>query len=274
MAIAVYCKNYKNNEYFSSNEFEIFQSYKVFFLIKGNATYQSYDGINLSISSGEAIIIPPLESHRLSGTVSYYYEVHFDSIDVSSVFLPEIEACFQRTTLVSLGERKDVALLDFEKLCNEFYSDKKYKNIALWSILQKILIEFVRAFGRGNDAKNDGYAIMNVVDFIDKNYTKKITVEDMAKIALMSKSHFSCRFKKYVGITPNEYLNKTRISMALKYVCVSGITMEEVAKKVGMGSASYFCSQFKKYMKMSPKKYAELANAKIDLYGFAKGTLQ
>lgn len=268
MAISVSFKSYEKNKYFAGGEFQVSQKYKILFLINGNATYQDSSGNNISFSSGEAILIVPFEPHRLSGTFSKYYEVYFEKIDVSSDFLPEFYAIFKKTVHVNLGERKNMFLLDMEKLLNEFLGEKKYKMVAMWSVLQNILVGFVRAFKSGYNTKNDGFPIMNVIDFIDKNYDKKITVEDMAKIALMSKSHFSCKFKKYMGVTPNEYLNKTRISVATKYVCVSGMTISDVAHKVGMCSESYFCSMFKKYMKMSPKKYGELVNTKIVLYDF------
>ena len=268
MAIAICCKSFEKKEYFSASSFETHRNYKIYYLLSGNATYHNINGARLTMSSSDAVLIPPYESYKFSGSALCYYEVCFDREDVHSSIFPEVVDCFSKYGLVNFGSRTTAERLDIEKLNSEISGEKKYKNIACTALLQSFLLEIIRAVGRKNEnlESKNGQAIASVIDYIDKNFSSKITINDMANVACMSNSHFACNFKKYTGMTPNDYLNKVRISVAVKYVCLPSMTMADVAEKVGMKSASYFCSQFKKYMKMSPRKYGEMSDAKIFFY--------
>lgn len=51
-------------------------------------------------------------------------------------------------------------------------------------------------------------------EFIRQNFDKKITIDDMAKVACISKYHFSRLFKESTGQSPYKYLSQYRIDKA------------------------------------------------------------
>ncbi len=74
--------------------------------------------------------------------------------------------------------------------------------------------------------------ISDSVKYIQKNYSKDITVSDLAKIAGFDKDYYTKRFKKVMGTTPHAYLRDCRITLAQSLI-KSGVTVAKAAEMVG-----------------------------------------
>ncbi|MBU5336981.1 helix-turn-helix transcriptional regulator [Intestinibacter bartlettii] len=96
-----------------------------------------------------------------------------------------------------------------------------------------------------------------VADFINHNYNREIKIDEMAKIAGLSKNYFGSAFKKALGETPHSYLIKIRISKAKVLLETTDESLSDIAQKVGFKKASSFTSQFKASTGIIPSKYRE-----------------
>jgi AraC-like DNA-binding protein/quercetin dioxygenase-like cupin family protein len=97
--------------------------------------------------------------------------------------------------------------------------------------------------------------LKNIIDFIDKNHSKKISVYDLALQACLSKHHFCRVFKEVVGRSPIDYVNYLRIREAAILLNEKKLNIWEIANSVGFEDANYFSRTFKKYEKIAPSKY-------------------
>ncbi len=105
--------------------------------------------------------------------------------------------------------------------------------------------------------------ITDAVDYIEKHYTERITIERLALEAKMSESRFFPCFKTALGVTPVDYLNHYRISKAIvMLVNHSERSVEEVSCAVGFESSTYFRRVFKNITGKNPRNYRKL-NAEI-----------
>lgn len=96
----------------------------------------------------------------------------------------------------------------------------------------------------------------DAVKFIEENFSRKITVEEIAVEAKMSVSRFFPYFKKQLGVTPVDYINNYRVSQAaLLLMNEEKMTVEDIAEKVGFESSAYFRRVFKKVTGHSPREY-------------------
>lgn len=96
--------------------------------------------------------------------------------------------------------------------------------------------------------------IKRVIEYMNDNYAESITVDELAKIANLSKSWFMQKFKDSIGVGATEYLNKLRV----KKVC-EGLTSErnisELAFECGFRDLSNFNRVFKSVIGLTPREY-------------------
>lgn len=91
-----------------------------------------------------------------------------------------------------------------------------------------------------------------MITYINDNYDEKISISDLTNTLMYSESMLNKKFKKEVGITFNEYLNRFRINKAIFYLKEKLYTVAEVSTMCGFSSPKYFSRVFKKYLGFSP----------------------
>ena len=92
-------------------------------------------------------------------------------------------------------------------------------------------------------------------DYMLQNFRSEISLDEIAKIAHMSKPAF-CRFFKTKTLkTFLTYLNEMRIGYACRLLHEGGLNISQICYECGFHHPSYFNRQFKAVMKMTPMKY-------------------
>ncbi|NOU99111.1 AraC family transcriptional regulator [Paenibacillus planticolens] len=91
--------------------------------------------------------------------------------------------------------------------------------------------------------------------YLENHYSEKITSEQLAAIAGVSRSHYSILFKQHTGFSPNEYLSRLRVHRAKELLMTSSSTLREIALKVGYKDEFYLSRRFKQQTGASPSGY-------------------
>jgi YesN/AraC family two-component response regulator len=99
------------------------------------------------------------------------------------------------------------------------------------------------------------YNLQNAIIYINNNYTSKITLDKVSKEACTSRYHFSREFKKAIGCTYTDYVNKMRIEKARALLKNERISITEAAFSVGYPNLTNFGRIFKKIVGCTPKEY-------------------
>ncbi|UJF15353.1 AraC family transcriptional regulator [Jeotgalibaca sp. MA1X17-3] len=94
-----------------------------------------------------------------------------------------------------------------------------------------------------------------VKHFIDRNYHDSISLDQLAEISHMNKYYLAHSFKKSMGVSPIEYLNKIRIGKSMHLLESTDHPIAFIASLTGFSSASYFSQAFKRITKLSPQEY-------------------
>lgn len=103
---------------------------------------------------------------------------------------------------------------------------------------------------------------LHTLDYVEKNLTGDINLEDMASKTYLSKYHFCRLFKKRVGISPMKFVSFVKIEKAKKLIQKSNMTVSAVAIQVGFNDLSSFIKQFKKFIGMTPYTYKKSLSKK------------
>jgi AraC-like DNA-binding protein len=97
--------------------------------------------------------------------------------------------------------------------------------------------------------------IQTMMTFIQRNYDQKISLEDIALSAAVSKRECLRCFQHGIHKTPYEYLLNYRIEMAQKLLKETDTSIIEIAFLTGFTNGAYFGKMFKKISQKTPGAY-------------------
>lgn len=99
--------------------------------------------------------------------------------------------------------------------------------------------------------------IRRACDYIENNYNRGISLDDVSAYTGISSSYLSRMFKDQMKMNFVEYLAKVRINKAKKFLEQPHVKAREVGEWVGIYNPAYFGSLFKKYTGKTPTEYRE-----------------
>ena len=100
-------------------------------------------------------------------------------------------------------------------------------------------------------------ALRKAERYIWDNYTRKISLREIAKASGLSAPYFSTIFKEEMGENLSDYLNRLRIEKAATLLLTTNISIGEVAKICGFEDQSWFSKIFKNNTGYTPGKYRD-----------------
>lgn len=103
------------------------------------------------------------------------------------------------------------------------------------------------------ECKDDSFAI--VAEWMLENLAENLSVEQLARKALMSSRTFARRFRAEMGTTPAAWLNRQRLMRAQQLLEETDRGLETIAQETGFGTAAVMRHHFVKTLDVSPQAY-------------------
>ena len=94
-----------------------------------------------------------------------------------------------------------------------------------------------------------------VIQFTLENYIDEISLEEIAKIAFMTKSSFCRYFKQHTRKTYSEYLAEIRINHACQLLRNNKLSIRDICFESGYSNISHFNRKFRALKKITPSHY-------------------
>jgi len=118
-----------------------------------------------------------------------------------------------------------------------------YGNIVLLNLISNLCLKMDQQYNSLRQKQN--YNLLDIIDYIQNNLDQKVTIEELAGMAAMSRATFNRQFKKMFQIPPNEYIINCRISKAIALIGEQNLSKSEIAQICGF----YDTSHMDKYLK-------------------------
>lgn len=103
----------------------------------------------------------------------------------------------------------------------------------------------------------DSTFIIKTMEYINNNYSEKITIDKLAKMANMSRTTYIRHFEKLNDKSVNKYLTKIRIKAACDMLKSTNLSITEISNRCGFFDSSHFSKAFKSMKKILPLAYRE-----------------
>lgn len=97
--------------------------------------------------------------------------------------------------------------------------------------------------------------ILTMLAYIQENYEKKLTLQDIADASAVSTRECLRCFQVSIRQSPMEYLMEYRLQAAAKLLETTNLSISEIALQTGWGSSSYFTKMFHKLRGKTPNAY-------------------
>lgn len=97
--------------------------------------------------------------------------------------------------------------------------------------------------------------IHHTIQYLYSNYAKKLTLDEVAHAVHISPTYLSRVFKREVGASMVDYLNRIRIEKSKELLADGSLRLIEVALQCGFESQSYFNRMFRQSCDMTPSQY-------------------
>jgi AraC family transcriptional regulator len=99
------------------------------------------------------------------------------------------------------------------------------------------------------------WRLKRVVQYVDERLGGKITLQDLAMVAGLSRMHFAAQFRAAMGMRPHEYLLKRRIERAEELLKRAEVSLVEIALTVGFQTQAHFTTVFKRFAGDTPYQW-------------------
>jgi len=108
-----------------------------------------------------------------------------------------------------------------------------------------------------------GTAMRKAERFIQENFTRKISLSEIASVAGLSAPYFSTVFREEMGENFSTYLNRLRVEKAKHMLRETSFPLSEIASACCFDDQSWFSRLFKFFTGISPGKYRERGSVRI-----------
>jgi AraC family transcriptional regulator len=99
------------------------------------------------------------------------------------------------------------------------------------------------------------WRLKRVLKYVDDHLAAKITLQDLATVAGLSRMHFAAQFRIAMRVRPHEYLLKRRVERAEELLKQAEIALVDVALTVGFQTQAHFTTVFKRLAGDTPHRW-------------------
>jgi len=230
------------------------KDYLLLYIAEGRC-FVTINGETTEAPKGSVIVYLPGQPQEYSFfpedcPISYY--IHFTGSECEHLMR---DTGLYEKNIYYIGKSHTLEVL-FDTLIGEYKQKLKFGTHRM----NGILLEIISVIGRKNAYMLSGSSdtnkrFENVCEYIHNNFSKNLTLEELATKCNLSESRFSHLFTELFGKSPKQYIMNVRMENAKELLLDSDMSILEIGSAVGFDDQNYFSRIFKKHCGMSPNEF-------------------
>lgn len=229
--------------------------WELYYLVDGSTDF-FINGSVYDLKPGDLLLIKPAAFHFATPAKNKIYErivINFPNEHLLSFTKTKSDQSVFFFHLPKASPIKDL-LHNISHAVKHFSPDDAFLTIK--SLLDAILIQLKYYHNSSNELPKPHIVntlLENVLEYIENNPTKTLTLDSIAKHFFISISWLTHTFKQHLDVTPKQYINYKKILYSQQLI-LAGTAPSEVYTIIGYNDYSTFFRQYKKTLKRSPKE--------------------
>ena len=150
----------------------------------------------------------------------------------------------------------NVPLYDMVKKKSALYGSEQM----LRSLIELFLIKLIRKYEfseRSDEAQSPTFTINEIIEYLDNNFSEKITLEELAFLFRTNRSTLCKEFRAATNKSLGAYLADKKIQAIKKLLLQKEKSITQIAYDLNFDSVPYFCEFFKRQTGITPSQYRQ-----------------
>lgn len=233
----------------------IYPDYSFHFILEGKGIYYLGDKA-YELEKGQGFLITPDVPNVYTADKiqpwKYIYAT-FKGPDASAI----VKNCGLSEKNVIFSFDLNEGMISDLKHMHEAGKDRTAKGYDVLGYFFLVISRLVRDNSENNKLKENSPHdyIKTALSYIDDYSTHDISVRDIADYVKIDRTYLYSLFKKYIGVSPSEYLMKVRLKRAVSLMEYETLSLNDIAVSAGFYDLSHFSKAFIDSYGMTPGKY-------------------
>lgn len=122
----------------------------------------------------------------------------------------------------------------------------------------EMLSHFIQTLDEEKNAHNYSHPIKLAITYIYDNILNELSLDIISKHVFVHPNYLSFRFKKEVGSTITEFINKKRLEESKYFLVHTNTSISHIALLFKFCNQSYYTSLFKEYTSVTPREFRQI----------------
>ncbi len=243
-------------------------------MIRGKKVMHLADSPAFDFLPGESVIVPSQElmridfpdAHLQNPTQCLALAIDADKVKQVTDLLNERAPLVDNEQGWQFGQTNYFLTNDepinqlISRLIYIFTENNKAKDVFANLVLQELVVRLMQTQARTLLlTQGSGTASVNrlahVAQYINRHLSRSLHIRELANEACMSEPNFYRTFKQTFGLTPVDYINQQRISLASKLLRTTNRCLADISLECGFNNLTYFMKLFRREKGLSPAQF-------------------